>query len=314
MARPGRPKKSSLERLIPRVWYYAVRARSGLKDADLDVKFLHGSDEIRRAKADRIRAFESIRSNGTMPSHGRHRKRPYNLVDLVDEDEACKGTKKIITSPFWKLLLSPPHDLQGMTKLVAECTVLLNLERLAGKDVIHWIWINNPLPPVGERMGLRKDGVSDYEVHLQQAAQHLPSDLDTLALFGAMYQEACLSFQPVVAETLGGYFNISLMELCSQDWLKPIGPYLEDVARNRILHGLRDYIPDAPKLEQNPILMTRSILVRKDDPTYQQFIDNADIHETAMRVWVGLNVEEKQLAGMNLTETERKVIAAMRAS
>lgn len=128
-----------------------------------------------------------------------------------------------------------------------EALDLLKMRRLEDEEaLLLFSGIGRDLPKQKSH-GLRKDYVSDFEVMLQQASGDLPVDLDLLALFGAMYRETCLSFRPAEAAVLGHYFHISLMQLCEQEWIKPVSNELEDIARQRVLYGMGGYLPGSSR-------------------------------------------------------------------
>ena len=252
-SRAGRKPKDQLDRLIPKVWYCAVVSRVFWPDARLDVEFIPGLDGEKHVSATRVRAFERIRKHGVFPaSKDREplsldkripRQRYFDLVKVIDERPEFNGTAKVITSPFWKLLKVLPGDLTAAVALVDESLALLGLKRLPDEEALI-VRASCARDASGKsRGGLREGFVSDFEVMLQRATQHLPIDLDLLALFGAMYREACLCFRPADAEVLGHYFNISLMDLCEQDWIRPVRSEVEDIARHRVLYGVGDYLP-----------------------------------------------------------------------
>jgi hypothetical protein len=74
-----------------------------------------------------------------------------------------------------------------------------------------------------------------------------------------MYREACLSFRPSDAEVLGHFFNISLMKLCEQDWIKPVSFEIEDIARHRVLYGVGDYLPESRSEAKSLLASTYAI-------------------------------------------------------
>lgn len=55
------------------------------------------------------------------------------------------------------------------------------------------------------------------------------------------------------SEVLGHYFDISLMQLCEQDWIKPVGGDVKDIARQRVLNGIGDYLPESALSAQSAL-------------------------------------------------------------
>ena len=112
----GRPPNSEIERLRAMFWYWYIKSRTDLNDGQLDVFFAEDENGNKYSMPDRPRIFESIRLRGTTPSEGNHPRRKYNLIDKVDADPRFKGSKNLITSPFWDLLDSNPVDIDKNTK------------------------------------------------------------------------------------------------------------------------------------------------------------------------------------------------------
>ncbi len=251
----GRKPKNTLDRLIPKVWYWAVFSRVRWTNSRFDVEFVPAMDGRKHDSETRVRAFERIKKNGVFPEskdresvpvdQRKPRQRYFDLILAVDAHPEFRGTAKVIHSPFWKLLKAVPGDLKSAISLVDESLRLLILRRLMDEDALLLLAGLARDVPINTRSGLREDYVSDFEVMLQRATRDLLVDLDLLALFGAMYREACLSFRPAEAEVLGHYFDISLMKLCEQDWIKPVGGDVEDIARQRVLYGVGDYLPES---------------------------------------------------------------------
>jgi hypothetical protein len=238
-------------------------------DARFDVEFIPGMDGEKHVSATRVRAFERIRKHGVFPaSKDREppplenrvsRQRYFDLVQAVEARPEFHGSSRVITSPFWRLLKAAPGDLESAAALVDEALKLLGLRRLQDEEALILRASCARDAPMDERGGLREDFVGDFEVMIQRATQQLPIDLDLLALFGAMYREACLSFRPSDAEVLGHFFNISLMKLCEQDWIKPVSFEIEDIARHRVLYGVGDYLPESRSEAKSLLASTYAI-------------------------------------------------------
>lgn len=119
----GNRPKNFLERLIPKVWYWAVFSRVNWSDARFDIEFIPDVDGQRHNSTTRVRAFERIRKNGVFPEsknresvpadQRKPRQRYFDLVQTVDSHPSFRGTARVIRSPFWKLLNAVPGDLQS---------------------------------------------------------------------------------------------------------------------------------------------------------------------------------------------------------
>lgn len=271
----GPKPKHFLDRLIPKVWFYAVRSRGNWSDTDLDVEFIPDKDGLKHAKATRVRTFEAIRKTGRTPSNGNHNLRDFDLVALVDAHPNFHGTAKVIRSQFWRLLAETPQSLERATLLVEECFTILGLVRLQGIEEMLWHWTPGSLPWRTDcRKGISGDLMNRVEYQLHQAIKDLPLELDLLALLGALYREACLSFHPDAAKVFGQYFNNYLMDFCSQAWIIEVVQELEDISRHRILYGEKDYFPDPANAEMylylNPVEIAGGLIVNAADPIYKK--------------------------------------------
>lgn len=272
----GAKSKNVLDRLIPQVWYWAVRSKVNWTDSDLDVEFVPGSDGLRCDKTNRIRTFEAIRKTGRNPSSGNHHLRNFDLVAVVDAHPDFQGTAKVMHSPFWRLLNVTPQSLEQTTQLVDECLSRLGLVRLQGIEVMLWGWTRRASQLSQERpQGIigKEMSILEYQLHL--AMKNLSLDLDLLSLIGALYREACLSFHPAAAEVYGHYFDSLLKQFCGQAWINKVGCVLEDISRHRILYGEKDYLPNTADVEVrhflNPAAMTHGIIVNVTDPICGSF-------------------------------------------
>ncbi len=247
----GAKPKDFLERLIPKVWYWHVRSRTSWSDSDLDVEFVRRADGDKYIKTERIRTFEAIRKNGRTPSKGTHNLRSFDLVALVDVHPDFSGTASSMNSPFWVLLRAHPRSLDRATQLVERCFSIFKLRRLDTLEEMLWSFDNSDLPLLEKRPeGITKGSMSNFEVKLLPIVKMLPDSLDSLALLGSLYREACLSFNPKNAEILGRYFDKLLIRFCSQPWLNAVASDLEDIARQRILYGDYDYVPNLMEVQQ----------------------------------------------------------------
>lgn len=243
--RSGRPKTSALDRLIAKVWYWSVRRIEGWSDAKLSVQFIPDAEGQRQVPGFHSKAFARTRTLGTIPTTGgrRHAKRNFDLVALVDAHPDFHGTAEVMHSPFWDLLRANPGDLAAATAMVERVSSVLGLTRIYGEEAfLTWAECERTAL-LGTCIGIRSDGIDGFEVLLQRALGERLPDLDVLALLGAMYREACLSFRLKEAGVFGDYFTIYLARYCDQPWINPVGNSLEEVARRRVLYGEADFQP-----------------------------------------------------------------------
>lgn len=268
----GAKKKDFLDRLIPKIWYYSVRARSSWSDADLDVEFVHDPSGQKYTKTYRSRAFEAIRKHGRNPSIGKHNLRNFDLVSLVDAHPVFHGTAEVMRSHFWRLLKCAPQSLDQATKLVEDCLNKFNLRRLDGVEEMMWRFECWSPQPLTYPEGIAGDIMGVFEYKLYSAIDGLPLSLDFLALLGAMYRESALSFHLDNAKIIGKYFDKYLRNYCSEPWIREVGADLEDLARQRVLYGEMDYFPNQEDAQWrfycNPTHVPTGIVIKKSDSNF----------------------------------------------
>ncbi|MGB7816659.1 MAG: hypothetical protein WBL28_09955 [Methylotenera sp.] len=264
--RPGRPPgNKSLRELRSMTWYYAVLAREGRNDCQLDILFGTDKDEVPRSSADRIKIFEAIRANKSIPTDGTKGKRNFDLVARVDSHPNYAGTAAIIHSPFWRLLEDRQMPLNEVREIVVECIRRLGLTfekgdyEDDGRNDLDDLVANNPEVSIQEYFRYRSEGDDGYDNAMAGTFMHLNPSLDYIALLGALAFEAIEAGNMLIAADQAKFFQIILKELCGQQWLNKVGVPLYQYAVNRMLDvlnadalkGLPDYssmlskIPDA---------------------------------------------------------------------
>lgn len=232
------------------LWYLAVKDRGRWTDYRLDMEFGQPLDEIRTG-TDRVRVFEKIRTNLCFPSKGTHQKRNFNLVDRVEANESFHGTSEIINSLFWYTLKHMPTSLLEAQRDVERYLDKFSLKRLSTEESLIWRK-NSHLDGVSPKFYSKTGGnLREYEHWLFKSTDEFPISLDLVGLYAALYREACLSFKPQYAQTLGDQFSM-LMELLGwEDWMLNNKYFFEDLARGRILYGISDYWPGAMEQDLN---------------------------------------------------------------
>lgn len=271
----GRPKADPVDRLKTKVWYLAVKARGGWSDYRLDLEFARNVSDPPLPGPSRIRAFEEIRRNGTVPSPGTHRRRGFNLVKRVESHPSFKGTAAYFSSPFWDLLkfrqMGVPEAHAFSNRLMKSC----NIYRPSGKanDLMrYWFTFasgtSKPIP----------SSLDYYEAALNQLIATRPLDLEILALVGGLFREAYLVTALDIATVLSRQFMTLLELFCSQDWLdQETANALIDLGDRRVLHWqmgahflgeeLYDDLPSA--VVERPLFPLGEAI--------QQLIDNEDV-------------------------------------
>ena len=116
----GRPTKDAVSKFRTLFWYWAVRKKSGLNDGKLDIVFsVPDSNELnkKRSYVDRKRIFEDIRKTGATISEGKHKRRDFNLIELVDNHPDLVGSAEVYQSKLWEILKETKPTLKK-TKIV----------------------------------------------------------------------------------------------------------------------------------------------------------------------------------------------------
>ena len=198
----------------------------------------------------------------------------------------------------------------------------MELTRITGEACIDWMWYANEEIFRADRGSLKSTGADTYEACLSDAVAGLPRDLNLLALFGGLYREACLSFNPENAETLGLLFRLSLEQFCSEPWLASHGAYLEDLAKNRILYGKSEYLPPdsnssaGSEFELSEI-KSRGLVVALRNPKLKYFMENKTEVSLVFKCWMIslMPAEEIDKADWNepLSDVERYLIKRIKS-
>jgi len=296
----GRPKLSEVDRLRAKIWYCAVKRCGNWTDYKLDMEFGQAEGPIYTNGAGRNRVFGVIGSKGTLPSRGDHHMRKFDLVERVESHLDFKGTSEVIDSPFWDLLKLPPRNLETTSAFVLRCLEKLNLMRLSEKNALDWMWYASDQLFSSNRPSLKSTGAGPFEISLNDATKELQCDLNLIALFGGLYRESCLSFNPANAEILGTFFRLSLEQFCAQPWLGAHGSYLEDLARNRILYGKSEYIPPDARLE-SPLglvpseMQPQGLIVARGNPKLKTFLEKRNDISIALKSWIISKMSEEDI-------------------
>lgn len=284
----GRPKQT-VTKLRAKLWYNIVKTRSGLSDYRLDMTFGQPEGPITQGGAGRNRVFGSIKK-GVFPSRGQHKKRSFDVVERVNTE--LPGTADIIDSPLWELLDTPAIDIESITALVERCLDLLDLTRITGKAAFEWsIFAEKDLDGTG-KPSLRPQGASQYEMSLHLATQGISSQMTLLALYGALYREACLSFNLKNADILADFIKAMLAFICDEAWMIPHEEYFRLLVTERILYGKSEYLPperpnsaseDSLGISGSP---SHCYVVSKNNERYHFFSKNFNVIQLANKAWM----------------------------
>jgi hypothetical protein len=269
--RRGRPCATPVERLRARFWYYAVKSRTTLSDYQLDLFFL---EKLGRRPVDpqkRTRIFETIRLNGTLPSDGKHPKRDFDLIKLVDEEDAFAGTAEIFHSPYWQLLTRVDADIAVYNRIAKEMLKRLGLTRLDyDGDMAVGTLVYAELNEAGlDFINKNNNEFIYYKIFLHQVIKKSPISLDQLALLGALFREAYLACALEIALILKKLYCELLENYVQQEWLEPIANILLELGEGYLIfpHSY-NYMykgADPQPYDDEPFAVVERIILSEED-------------------------------------------------
>lgn len=257
--KPGRPTgNKELRNLRSKTWLLAVRARSGGK-SNCYLSILFGPrDHLGnlRSTADRLKMFEAINKNGSIPGDGSG-KRGFDLVARVDSTKGYEGTSAIIHSPFWKILGNESLSLTEIRTLVVECVELLDLAKQPGvfkddgSNEIEELVTSNPTLTFDEYFEHQKLIDFDYDMSMSNVFPYYDPNLNHIALVGALSLEAIYAGNMKIAKYHIDIFDAYLEKYCKQEWLCSIGNDLYSYGKNCMLNALqKDPLNGLPSYSQ----------------------------------------------------------------
>ena len=292
--RLNQKEKIELRRLKSQIWYYDVLNREpGMTDYKLDIKFCTPTEEskddraqgisIRRDGTDRLRAFENIRRNGSIPSKGGVGGRKFDLVERVDSTPGYEGTANLITSPLWDVLSNPQLSLEEIREKIVLCIDRLGLAKEKGDYFDNGVDFFNEILQDDQEMTLKdfvyyvtKVGDQSYDEALVQAISKYPKSLDQIALFALLALESAKAGNSImVIYHLKIFRNQFLWILSSEKYLGIDKTYI-------------DFILGLLNRAINP----NSISGR---PTYQMLLTNIEEAEPTSAIAAFLNRHERLL-------------------
>lgn len=250
----GRPVgNTQIRRLRSKTWLLAVQSRVGGKNnCQLDIFFGPVENGNRRSSSDRLKMFEAIQKNGSIPGNGSG-KRKFDLVSRVESEAGYEGTAIIIHSPFWRLLENEELSLTQVRELVVECVERLNLAQQLGNynddgidELIDFV-SNRPALTIEEYFEYQKDIDSGYDLSMANVFPYINPSLDHIALLGALSIEAIYAGNMTIASYHIDIFKTFLKEFCRQKWILKISDELYQYAEDRMLRALnRDPLNGLP--------------------------------------------------------------------
>ena len=241
----GRPPGDhELRKLRSSIWYQAVKSIENRNDCQLDIMFGTREGEKQRTTADRIKIFEAIRVNRSIPCSGTKGKRNFDLVARVDAYPGYKGTAAIIHSPLWRLLEKKPPSLKEIREMVLQCIINLDspyeTECLDVPDLkfLNAVEFDCTELILEEYFEYQKESENGYYSAMASAFNKLEPSLDYIALVGALSYEAIEAGNMVAAANLVKSLSILLKEYCEEDWLGNLGDELFKLTISRIQAAL----------------------------------------------------------------------------
>lgn len=252
--RLGRPPGDhDLRKLRSAIWYQAVKSVDNLNDCQLDILFGTGKDEEPRNSADRIKMFEAIRVNRSIPSNGKNGRRNFDLVARVDAHPEYKGTAAIIRSPLWRLLEKKPLSLKDLRETVLQCIINLDspyeVEYLdvEGSDFLQAVEFNEFELFFEEYFEYQNEAVNSYHIAMGRTFKKLEPSLDYIGLLAALSYEAIEGGNMAVAANLFKSLRIILKEYCEHERLGHLGKEFYQLVISRIRAVLnKDNLHDFP--------------------------------------------------------------------
>ncbi len=266
----GRPPRGYAEKLLARTQYAIVKSRSGLSDSKLDVEYARGKYGKKQSSADRAHVFEDAKNRG--------KPFPSDVIKRLSYDPRMNGIKAISESHFWGLLEKPPTNRATAQRLVEKCLKRLNLVRLPLGLEERWLsnmWRARSLESAAEKLTDEQDVAREQ---LERLIRVHPKSLDVIALLGALYREACLTFEPQSASYLGTRFWILIQDFLAQPGFESLDGDLDMFAIYRIIY---DRTEADSRAGMNPFGLERlpgspiGLLLSADDPEVEALLRSA---------------------------------------
>jgi hypothetical protein len=244
--------------------YFKSRWVNGVSAAD--TKFALGWGGIQTGAYSRRKPFEGLFNEET--------RLPRDVVDCLAKDPEFAAMADIAISPFFTVVAAAITTINEAIEYVDVCLRYLRLTRMPVGVEEEWMSAHP------ERYQSTSD--DDLPIEVSFAWQSLmpllgrkPVELATLALLGALYREAYLTFELETAQKLGLWFWVLLEEYLSNPRLEGLQDGFSDFVIGRVLYGKdvgeasRSMNPyKFPRLPGQPI----GILLPANDPEFELFI------------------------------------------
>lgn len=268
----GNPGRSYAENLLGRVEFaFVVGVLGPCPIARLDTEFARNFDGSKRLSADRIQVFEHARDRG--------KPLPPDVIKRLTNVPKLEPLRHIAKSLFWPLLVDPPQTRTAATKMVRRCLNRLNLIRLpVGLDEA---WLSRKRGREAADKELQEDAELVRSM-IESRINDYPQNLDVVALLGALYREACLTFELEVASYLGTRFWMLLEDFFGTAQFDAISVELCEFSVNRIIYDRDEREARRPFSELGSDRMPGTgvgLLLRGDDRDALELLDSVSFYD-----------------------------------
>jgi hypothetical protein len=207
---------------------WVAARRPDLYPSRLDVEYARDADGSMRSPNDRRQVFENAKNRGQCL--------PADVLMRVEADPVTQGLMAISESYFWELLAKPPSERRLANKLVDNCLERLGLVRLPVG--FEELWVTDQTRDSAQITSadnrFADKALGQYQIENVVTAHK--NNFDSVALLGALYREACLSFEPEAASYLGIRFWVHLEDFLSKAEFRDIADELRDFAVNHVVY------------------------------------------------------------------------------
>ncbi len=241
-SKAGRKERAEIDGFRAKVWYWAVRHYSQLKDYRLDMLFGQEDGPIETGGSGRTRVFGVIKNKGTVPSRGKHSKRKFDLIKRVGI--AYPETVGFFDSLIWELFTLEPYDLKATNQFLNKCFEKHKVALINGKSAGIWAQYAHQQQEHGfENYFWNSRKQSSFKMSLLNTINSIPEDLDSLALFGALYRKYHLEFNHIKAEEVKDVFKKCLSDIVDSKAMERCGATFKALATMNILCGRKGAFP-----------------------------------------------------------------------
>lgn len=238
-------EKQQLRQLRSKTWYRAVTSRQNLNNCQLDILFGKLAGLGVTNSANRVKIFEAIKANNSIPGKGNSKIRSFDLVNIVDSHPEYKGTAGIIRSSFWRLIDHNAKTLGEVRNLIKESMEELDLFIQEGNYFddgshdLNDLISQEPDLAYEEYDRYKRDGDMGYDQAMAQAFLKLEPSFPCITLFGGLALEAFEARNMEIAKGHLVTFKFFLRQYCNQSWLAELGDELYEFATKKMQSAMQ---------------------------------------------------------------------------